>query len=122
MCCCRYILSAGVAPFSCGENPMQWYNTLLCTSHLARSSDQVILLRNDHFSPQKLTTTNNNHNNTTPNGYMHLSPLFLYSIQVIIGTVRSETMLVCNGNDGPEFKGVLLLLKDEIVPNRCKLQ
>ena len=31
-------------------------------------------------------------------------------------------MLVCNGNDGPEFKGAILYLNDEIVPNRCKLQ
>ena len=36
--------------------------------------------------------------------------------------MRSETMLVCNRNDGPEFKGAIFLLRDEIVPNRCKLQ
>ena len=36
--------------------------------------------------------------------------------------MRSETMLVCNRNDGPEFKGAFFKLKDEIVPNRCKLQ
>ena len=38
------------------------------------------------------------------------------------GTVRSETMLVCNRNDGPEFKGAIFKLRNEIVPNRCKLQ
>ena len=39
-----------------------------------------------------------------------------------MGTVRSETMLVCNGNNGPEFKGAILWLNNEIVPIRCKLQ
>ena len=39
-----------------------------------------------------------------------------------MGTVRSETMLVCNRNDGPEFKGAIFKLRNEIVPNRCKLQ
>ena len=29
------------------------------------------------------------------------------------GTIRSGTMLVCNGNDGPGFKGTILLLNDE---------
>ena len=38
------------------------------------------------------------------------------------GTVRSETMLVCNRNDGPEFRGAIFKLRNEIVPNRCKLQ
>ena len=37
-------------------------------------------------------------------------------------TVRSETMLVCNGNDGPEFKEAILRLNGETVPIRCKLQ
>ena len=39
-----------------------------------------------------------------------------------MGTVRSETMLVCNRNDGPEFRGAIFKLRNEIVPNRCKLQ
>ena len=36
--------------------------------------------------------------------------------------MRRETKLVCNRNDGPEFKGAIQKVNDEIVPNRCKLQ
>ena len=38
------------------------------------------------------------------------------------GTMSSETMLVCKGNDGPVFKGAILWLNDEIVSIRCELQ
>ena len=51
----------------------------------------------------------------------HLSS-FVPFILISMGTVRSETMLVCNRNDGPEFRGAIFKLRNEIVPNRCKLQ
>ena len=52
----------------------------------------------------------------------NINKSFMISFISQKGTVGSETMLVSNRNDGPEFKRAILKLKDETVPNSCKLQ
>ena len=40
--------------------------------------------------------------------YYLLFGLRLSAYPESMGTVRSETMLICNGNDGPVFRGTIL--------------
>lgn len=47
-----YILSVPVAPFSYGETPLQYYNSLLCLKTLQAHTDGVMLFQNDHVLTQ----------------------------------------------------------------------
>ncbi|KAJ8020015.1 Tubulin delta chain [Holothuria leucospilota] len=42
-----YILSVAVSPFSSGESPLQYYNTILTTSWLQRYCDGILLFQNN---------------------------------------------------------------------------
>lgn len=47
-----YILSVPVAPFSYGETPLQYYNSLLCLRTLQAHTDGIMLFQNDHVLTQ----------------------------------------------------------------------
>ena len=43
----KYVFTQSVAPFSCGELPLQHYNNVLCLSHLHEFVDGICLFQND---------------------------------------------------------------------------
>ena len=50
----QYIFNVAITPFSSGETPLQYYNTLLSLPYLQEYSDCVLLLHNDMLLKEAL--------------------------------------------------------------------